>query len=206
MKDFGIKDYNDPVSIWWWEGNKGVAHTKLAWKLSKQPHQDNVGMLQARVRCKNPALCELRMSPAPTTNLLSQPFKIQRGTEARILMNDNKQLVSINSILTHIFRIDDVLQMMRKDKITYFPFLELFGPAVVGKNKWKTKWRQHPFGQCLTVSDEAFVILCYENFKLVWIEQYWQESTAISNKVCVIFVLWSILWCFIRNGCFVGSK
>ena len=29
MKDFGIKDYNDPVSIRWWEGHKDLAHTKL---------------------------------------------------------------------------------------------------------------------------------------------------------------------------------
>ena len=85
------------------------------------------------------------------------------------------------------------------DDNTYFPFLELFGPAVVGKNKWKRHRRHRPFGKCLTVSDEAFIILCYENFKLVWVEQYWQDSTAISSKVCVIFVLWNI-WCLLLNN------
>ena len=29
MKDFGIKDYNDPVSIRWWEGHKDLANKKL---------------------------------------------------------------------------------------------------------------------------------------------------------------------------------
>ena len=81
---------------------------------------------------------------------------------------------------------------MRMDKVTYFPILELFGPAVVGKNKWKRhrRHRRHrPFGKCLTVSDEAFIILCYENFKLVWVKQYWQDSTAISSKGMCYFCL-----------------
>ena len=35
---------------------------------------------------------------------------------------------------TDLFRIDNVLQM-RQDKRTYFDFLELFAPAIVGKNR-----------------------------------------------------------------------
>ena len=85
-----------------------------------------------------------------------------------------------------LFRVDDVLQM-RKDKTTYFPFLNLFGPAIVGRKKWKDNRRQQPFGQCLTVSDEAFIIICYENFKLKWFDTYRQESTI--SKVCAISVL-----------------
>ena len=130
------------------------------------------------------------MYPAPATNLLSAVAN-SKYKEALKDTHERRQTTGEYQFDTDIFRIDDVLQM-RKDKVTYFPFLELFGPAVVGKNKWKRHRRHRPFGKCLTVSDEAFIILCYENFKLVWVEQYWQDSTAISSKVCVIFVLWNI--------------
>ena len=74
---------------------------------------------------------------------------------------------------------------MRKDKRTYFDFLELFAPAIVGKNKWRANWKLHPFGECLTVSDEAFIILCNENFKLKWIDQVCKST--IPTKVCCCY-------------------
>ena len=53
VKDFGIKDYNDPVSIRWWEGHKDLANKSLE-------HIETTVSRQCqnatRVRCKTPAL------------------------------------------------------------------------------------------------------------------------------------------------------
>ena len=100
--------------------------------------------------------------------------------------HDRHKLTGQSQFDNDLFQVDDVLQM-RKDKSTYFPFLNLFGPAIVGRKKWKINWRHHPFGECVTVSDEAFIIICYENFKLKWFDSYRQQSSI--SKVCGISVL-----------------
>lgn len=99
--------------------------------------------------------------------------------------------------VTELFgSIDEVLRM-RSSQEQYFQFLDLFGSAVVGVTIWKASRKaRQPYQQILTVSDEAFIILCYDNYKECWMEDFNDE---VKRKVNTRLVCELIIRAFIHT-------
>lgn len=70
----------------------------------------------------------------------------------------------------------DAIKSMRENFGVYLSFIDMFAPCVVGDNVWNAK--PNPLDKVvregarldtvLTVSDEAFILLCFKNYSAKW--------------------------------------
>jgi hypothetical protein len=50
----------------------------------------------------------------------------------------------------------------------YAEFMQNYVPAIAGVKHWSAVRQIEPLGSCITYSDEAFLLLCYECYQRKW--------------------------------------
>lgn len=68
----------------------------------------------------------------------------------------------------------DVIKNMREkgSRVLYVHFLDRFVPAIVGSTTWKRLRLQKTLDEYFTVTDEAFLLLCYDCYSDKWVQDY----------------------------------
>lgn len=60
----------------------------------------------------------------------------------------------------------------KQSRVLYIHFLDHFIPNVIGCTPWKRNRSLNNLGDYFTISDEAFLLLCYECYHDKWIYDY----------------------------------
>ena len=67
----------------------------------------------------------------------------------------------------------------------YIKFISQFASALVGNTFWNNNKTLIPISELLTVTDEAFILLCIINYSATWRAQELQKSGATNVQVPV---------------------
>ena len=67
----------------------------------------------------------------------------------------------------------------------YINFISHFASALTGVTFWNNNKMTKPVSELLTVTDEAFILLCIINYSATWKAQEQQKSGATNVKVPV---------------------
>ena len=62
----------------------------------------------------------------------------------------------------------DLVSSLRKDETKIEWMFDLFGSTLVGSTHWKKYYTRIKISDFVAVSEEAFLLLCFENYELVW--------------------------------------
>jgi hypothetical protein len=77
------------------------------------------------------------------------------------------------------------LMFHRESRDDYIKFISHFAPALTGVTFWNNNKLTKPVSELLTVTDEAFILLCLINYSATWKAQEKQKSGATDVQVPV---------------------
>jgi hypothetical protein len=71
------------------------------------------------------------------------------------------------------FDLPMVEKLRSKDsRSCYVHFVDRFVPAAIGYRKWKENRLLLPLSEYFSISDEAFMLLCYDCYNTKWMDEY----------------------------------
>ena len=73
----------------------------------------------------------------------------------------------------------------RESRDDYIKFISHFAPALTGVAFWNNNKMIKPVSELLTVSDEAFLLLCIINYSATWKAQQQQKAGTTEVEVPV---------------------
>ena len=73
----------------------------------------------------------------------------------------------------------------RVDSNDYIKFISHFAPALTGVAFWNNNKMIKPVSELLTVTDEAFILICIINYSATWKAQEQQKSGETDVQVPV---------------------
>ena len=103
--------------------------------------------------------------------------------------NDTEKRVSLVAIC-------DINGLRENDADNYEWFTSNFLPAVVGSRCWNAHYRKDTLSTFVSISDEAFALVCYENNYARWDDMFEKKNTKSSE----IGVMWTNSGESIKNG------
>ena len=74
----------------------------------------------------------------------------------------------------------DLVSSLRKDETQFEWMFDLFGSTLVGSTRWKENYTRIKISDFVAVSEEAFLLLCFENYELVWQAKAEKELAELS--------------------------
>ena len=74
--------------------------------------------------------------------------------------------------------LDQIMQMRQEENIPYFDFIEFFVSSVIGKSCYKQNSCDKLLSEYVTISDEAFAILIFENNFDAWVDMGIRKDTS----------------------------
>ena len=81
--------------------------------------------------------------------------------------------------------MQSALMFHRVNSKEYIKFISHFAPALTGVTFWNKNKMTKPVSELLTVTDEAFLLLCIINYSATWKAQELQKSGATQVQVPV---------------------
>ena len=72
--------------------------------------------------------------------------------------------------------MQSALLFQRENSNEYIKFISHFAPALTGVTFWNSNKGTKPVSELLTVTDEAFILLCIINYSATWKAQEKQKS------------------------------
>lgn len=88
---------------------------------------------------------------------------------------------NVNPKLQSFFLPKNIVDTRRKDKDMYHDFISCFVKPVVGKRKFDSNCIKYLFSRYVTVSDEAFALLTFENNYERWLDMALKNNWASSD-------------------------
>ena len=88
------------------------------------------------------------------------------------------------------FRLRDLSGLRSTTSNLYMTFLDEMAPAVVGRAKWDKSKHLVDIHSIITTSDEAFLLLCSENYINVWTNDDPEKVTTLCpmSSFCAYFL------------------
>ena len=86
-------------------------------------------------------------------------------------------------------------RQLRKDSIKYAEFLDTYAPCIAGEALWHDRGMNvldcagnntNRLAELLTVSDEAFLVVCFVNYHARWNAEYDNIVAKVSVAVTVV--------------------
>ena len=81
--------------------------------------------------------------------------------------------------------MQSALMFHRVNSKEYIKFISHFAPALTGVTFWNKNKMTKPVSELLTVTDEAFLLLCIINYSATWKAQEKQKSGETDVQVPV---------------------
>ena len=81
--------------------------------------------------------------------------------------------------------MQSALLFQRGESNKYIKFISHFAPALTGVTFWNSNKGTKPVSELLTVTDEAFILLCIINYSATWKAQEKQKSGETDVQVPV---------------------
>jgi hypothetical protein len=91
--------------------------------------------------------------------------------------------------------MQSALAFHRVNSDEYITFISHFAPALTGVTFWNKNRMTKPISELLTVTDEAFLLLCLINYSATWKAQELQKSGATEVHVPVSNNIHQIMPC-----------
>jgi len=90
--------------------------------------------------------------------------------------------------------MQNALTFKRQHESSYIQFLSHFGPALTGMAFWNNNKTTKLVGELLTITDEAFILLCIINYSATWKAQE-KQKLEDTNVLIPVSYIHSVLVC-----------